>query len=171
MKCLAEAFANESKASIMYSFYASKARKDGFEQIADFFDETSRNEREHAEVWFKAIHGDPLPPTFENLMAAASGENYEWTSMYREFAEIARSEGFDEIAKRFELVASVEKRHEARYKKLLENVNTEKVFRRDEPKTWQCGKCGYCVEDKSAPQKCPICSHSQSFFALEKNNF
>ena len=171
LKCLEEAFAGESKAALKYSFFAAKARKDGFEQIADFFEQTSRNESEHAKLWFKAIIGGELCPTPENLEEAAAGENYEWTSMYKEFAETARKEGFEDIAKRFELVASVEKRHEARYKRLVENIKKDKVFKRDTPKTWQCLKCGFCIEATQAPKKCPVCSHAQSFFELEENNF
>ena len=168
---LLAAFSGESQARNKYTYYASAARKEGYQQIADIFEKTADNEKEHAKLWFKAIIGGELCPTPENLEEAAAGENYEWTSMYKEFAETARKEGFEDIAKRFELVASVEKRHEARYKRLLENIKKDKVFKRDTPKTWQCLKCGFCIEATQAPKKCPVCSHAQSFFELEENNF
>lgn len=170
-KNLQTAFAGESQARNKYTFYASKARKDGFEQIADIFEETARNEKEHAKIWFKLLHGGEMPSTAENLKDAASGENYEWTDMYDGFAKIAMEEGFPRIAKLFEMVGAIEKRHEARYLKLLDNVNKEVVFSKDGDVIWQCANCGHIVIGKKAPAVCPVCAHPQSFFQIAADNY
>ncbi len=167
---LKTAFAGESEARNKYTFYASKARKDGYEQIADIFEETARNEKEHAKLWFKLLHGG-IPDTIENLKDAASGENYEWTDMYKTFAEEAREEGFEKIAKLFEGVAAIEKEHEARYIKLLENIEGGLVFSRDGDMIWQCANCGHIVIGKEAPKVCPVCAHPQSFFQIKAENY
>ncbi len=170
-KNLETAFAGESQARNKYTYFASKARKDGYEQIADLFEETARNEKEHAKIWFKLLHGGEVPSTEENLKAAAEGENYEWTDMYAGFAKTAAEEGFPRIAKLFEMVAAIEKEHEARYLKLLKNVQDGLVFSRDEDKIWQCANCGHIVVGKKAPGACPVCAHPQSFFEIKKDNF
>lgn len=167
---LKTAFAGESEARNKYTFYASKARKDGYEQIADIFEETARNEKEHAKLWFKLLHGG-IPDTMENLKDAAAGENYEWTDMYKTFAEEAREEGFENIAKLFEGVAAIEKEHEARYIKLLENIEGGLVFSRDGDMIWQCANCGHIVIGKEAPKVCPVCAHPQSFFQIKAENY
>ena len=168
---LEEAFAGEAKAALKYSYYASKARKEGYNQIADIFEETSLNEREHAKLWFKALHGGDVPSTLENLKDAAAGENYEWTSMYAGFAKLAREEGFENLARRFELVAGVERVHEARYRKLADNVANCEVFRRDKLQVWQCGNCGHILTSLCAPAKCPVCDHSQAYFFIRPENY
>lgn len=168
---LMTAFAGESQARNKYTYFASKARKDGYEQIAEIFEETANNEREHAKMWFKELNGGVIPSTIDNLLAAAEGENYEWTDMYKEFAETARSEGFTRIAFLFEEVAKIEKEHENRYRKLLTNINDGLVFSRDGDKIWQCRNCGHIVIGKDAPSVCPVCAHPQSYFEIKKENY
>lgn len=170
-KCLEEAFAGESQARTKYDFYASKAKKDGYEQIAAIFTETANNEKEHAKLWYKELHGGEVEPTDVNLNAAAEGENYEWTDMYKKFAEVARSEGFDELAEKFEQVAAIEKTHEERYRKLLSNVNEKKVFSRDGDCIWVCRNCGHIVIGKDAPDVCPVCNHPQAYFEIKPENY
>ena len=167
---LLTAFAGESMARNKYSYYASKAKKEGFVQIANIFEETAANEKEHAKMWFKLLH-DGVPSTAENLLDAANGENYEWTDMYATFAKEAREEGFDEIAQKFELVAAVEREHEERYRKLLANVEGKLVFSREGDAIWQCLNCGHIMVGKSAPEICPVCVHPQSYFQLKAENF
>ena len=168
---LMAAFAGESQARNKYTYYASKAKKDGFEQIAEIFLETADNEKEHAKMWFKELHGGEIPSTSENLLDAANGENFEWTDMYKEFAETAREEGFDRIANLFEGVAEIEKHHEERYRALLSNVDNELVFSKDGEKIWQCRNCGHICIGKNAPEVCPVCSHPQSYFEIKKENY
>ena len=168
---LMTAFAGESQARNKYTYYASQAKKDGFEQIAAFFLETADNEKEHAKLWFKALHGGKVPGTVENLKDAADGENYEWTEMYREFAETAKAEGFDALADQFAGVGEIEKHHEERYRRLLENIEDGIVFSRDGEVYWQCRNCGYTVKLSEAPAVCPVCNHPQSFFQLVPDNF
>ena len=167
---LLTAFAGESMARNKYSYYASKAKKEGFVQIANIFEETAANEKEHAKMWFKLLH-DGVPSTAENLLDAANGENYEWTDMYATFAKEAREEGFEEIANKFELVAAVEREHEERYRKLLANVEGKLVFSREGDAIWQCLNCGHIMVGKSAPEICPVCDHPQSYFQLKAENF
>ena len=167
---LMAAFAGESQACVKYQYYASKAKKDGYVQIADIFEETSRNEKEHAKLWFKLLH-DGMPATTVNLADAADGENYEWTDMYEGFARVAREEGFDEIAALFDGVGKIEKEHEARYRKLLANIEGGLVFSRDEDQIWQCGNCGHIVIGKKAPEVCPVCAHPQAYFQIRANNY
>lgn len=166
---LMAAFAGESEARNKYTYYASKARKEGYEQIADLFEETAANEREHAKLWFKLIHG--IGTTEENLKDAAAGENYEWTNMYATFAKEAREEGFDRIAALFEGVAAIEKEHEERYLKLLENVENGLVFSKDGDTIWKCGNCGHIHNGKEAPKVCPVCAHSQAYFEVKAENY
>ena len=168
---LMAAFAGESQARNKYTYYASKAKKDGFEQIAEIFLETANNEKEHAKMWFKELHDGEIPSTSENLLDAADGENFEWTDMYKEFAETAREEGFDRIANLFEGVAEIEKHHEERYRALLNNVDNELVFSKDGDKIWQCRNCGHICIGKKAPEVCPVCSHPQSYFEIKKENY
>ena len=168
---LMTAFAGESQARNKYTYFASKAKKDGYEQIAAIFEETANNEKEHAKMWFKLLEGGEIKSTPENLKAAAEGENYEWTDMYKEFAEVAKEEGFDHIAFLFEGVAKIEKEHEERYKKLLKNINDELVFSNDGDAIWVCRNCGHVVVGKNAPKVCPICSHPQSYFERKANNY
>ena len=168
---LMKAFAGESEARNKYTYYASKAKKDGYEQIAAIFEETANNEKEHAKLWFKELHGGSVSSTIENLEAAADGENYEWTDMYAEFAKIAREEGFDRIANLFEGVAKIEKEHEERYRKLLKNINDKVVFSKDGECIWVCRNCGHVVVGKEAPLVCPVCAHPQSYFELKKENY
>ena len=168
---LMAAFAGESQARNKYTYYASKAKKDGFEQIAEIFLETADNEKEHAKMWFKELHGGEVPSTSENLLDAANGENFEWTDMYKEFAETAREEGFDRIANLFEGVAEIEKHHEERYRALLSNVDNELVFSKDGDRIWQCRNCGHICIGKSAPKVCPVCNHPQSYFEIKKENY
>jgi len=167
---LRAAFAGESQARNKYTYFASAARKDGYEQIADFFLETAENEKEHAKLWFKLFNGG-VPSTAENLKAAAAGENGEWTDMYPGFAAIAREEGFNDIAALMEGVAAIEKRHEERYNRLLELVTQGKVFARGSAKRWQCGNCGHIHEGDSAPELCPVCKHPKSYFFIEDTSF
>ena len=168
---LQAAFAGESMARNKYTYYASKAKKDGYVQIAKIFEETAANEKEHAKIWFKLLHGGAVPGTLENLNDAANGENYEWTDMYDGFAKEARAEGFEEIADLFEMVAKIEREHEDRYRKLIANVTNGVVFSRDEEKIWQCSNCGHIVFGKQAPEMCPVCSHPQAYFELKADNY
>lgn len=167
---LMTAFAGESQATNKYAYYASKAKKDGYQQIAAIFEETSMNEREHAKMWYKLLHGG-IGTTAENLKMAAEGENYEWTDMYAAFAKDAREEGFDSIAALFEGVAKIEREHEARYLKLLENVEGGLVFSKDGDTIWQCRNCGHIEIGKTAPQVCPVCAHPQSYFQVKAENY
>ena len=167
---LMTAFAGESQARNKYTYYASKAKKEGFNQIAALFEETANNEKEHAKIWFKLLH-DGIPGTAENLLDAAEGENYEWTDMYATFAKEAREEGFTAIAAQFEMVGRIEKSHEDRYRKLLSNVEEGIVFSRDGDMIWECGNCGHIVVGKKAPEVCPVCHHPKSYFMLRANNY
>ncbi len=164
------AFAGEAQARVKYQFFASKAKKEGFEQIAAIFNETSDNEKEHAKMWYKLIN-DGVGTTAENLKIAADGEDYEWAEMYKEFAETAREEGFDEIAEKFELVGGVEKEHEERYLKLLENVKNEVVFKSDKVTVWKCRNCGHIYTGENAPEVCPVCDHPQAYFEIRALNY
>ncbi len=168
-KNLEAAFAGESMARNKYTYFASKAKKEGFEQIAAIFQQTADNEKEHAKLWFKELNG--IGNTAENLAAAADGENYEWTDMYAGFAETAEKEGFPELAARFRLVAAIEKRHEERYRALLHNVETAEVFARCEVKVWECRNCGHIVVGTAAPDICPTCLHPKAYFELHVDNF
>ena len=170
-KNLQEAFAGESQARNKYTYWASKAKKDGYVQIAAIFEETANNEKEHAKMWFKLLEGGAIKSTPENLEAAANGENFEWTDMYARMAQEAREEGFDEIAEKFEGVAKIEKEHEERYRKLLDNINKERVFSKDDDVIWQCSNCGHIVIGKKAPDECPVCNHPQSYFQLKAENY
>lgn len=170
-KNLMEAFAGESKAHTKYSYYASKARKDGYEQIAAIFEETSHNEKEHAKLWFKLLHVGDMPDTMANLRDAADGENYEWTDMYERMAVDAEEEGFSAIAKRFRAVADIERLHEERYRRLLQNIEEGIVFSRDGDRVWVCRNCGHIVIGPKAPAACPVCAHPQSFFELRADNY
>ncbi len=168
---LMAAFAGESQARNKYTYYASQARKDGYVQIANIFEETAANEKEHAKMWFKLLHGGSIPGTAENLEDAAAGENYEWTDMYAGFAKEAREEGFDHIAFLFEEVAKIEKEHEERYRKLLANVENGLVFSREGEMIWQCSNCGHIVIGKKAPEVCPVCSHPKAYFQIKAENY
>lgn len=170
-KNLLEAFAGESQARNKYTYYASKAKKDGYEQIAAIFEETANNEKEHAKLWFKYLHNGEIASTMENLKDAAAGENYEWTDMYDRMAKEAEEEGFTEIAAKFRGVAAIEKHHEERYRKLLKNIDDKVVFSREGECIWICRNCGHIVIGKSAPKICPVCSHPQSYFELRKENY
>lgn len=170
-KNLQEAFAGESRARNKYTFFASKAKKDGYEQIAAIFLETAENEKEHAKLWFKYLEGGDIKPTSENLKEAAAGEQYEWTDMYERMAKEADEEGFDEIARKFRGVLAIEKTHEERYRKLLKNIEDEVVFSRDGDCIWQCRNCGHIVIGKKAPKMCPVCNHPQAFFELRATNY
>ena len=165
-KNLMTAFAGESQARNKYTYYASKARKDGYEQIAAIFEETANNEKEHAKMWFKELLGGQIPDTITNLNDAANGENYEWTDMYETFAKEAREEGFEELAKKFEMVGQIEKHH-----KLIGNIENKVVFSKDEDAIWICRNCGHVVIGKKAPEICPVCSHPQSYFELKSENY
>ncbi len=168
---LLAAYAGESQARNKYCFFASKARKEGYEQIAALFEETANNEREHAEIWFKQINGGTISGTAENLKAAAEGENYEWTDMYKRFAEDAKEEGYTELEALFRMVASIEKEHEKRFLALAENLEKGIVFKRTGTVVWQCRNCGYIHVAESAPQICPVCKHPQSYFQLQEKNY
>jgi len=168
---LMTAFAGESQARNKYTFFASQAKKDGYEQIADIFQETADNEKEHAKLWFKLLNGGAIGSTEENLKSAAAGENYEWTDMYAEFAKTAKEEGFARIAYLFEEVGKIEKEHEERYLKLLENVKEGKVFEAGEVKIWKCRNCGHIVVGTSAPEVCPVCNHPKAFFEIKAENY
>ncbi len=167
---LLAAFAGESEARNKYTYFASKAKKDGYVQIAKIFEETANNEKEHAKIWFKLLNGG-IGSTAENLKAAAAGENYEWTDMYATFAKEAREEGFDDIARLFEQVAEIEKEHEARYLKLLAHVENGMVFSQDGDGIWQCSNCGHVVIGKKAPEVCPVCAHPQAYFEVKAENY
>ena len=168
---LQAAFAGKSQARNKYTYYASKAKKDGFVQIAELFEATAANEKEHAKIWFKLLHGGAIPDTRANLLDAAEGENYEWTDMYAGFAVTAREEGFVEIAALFEEVGKIEKMHEERYRKLLANVEGGLVFSKDNDVIWECGNCGHIVIGKKAPEMCPVCKHPQSYFRVHPQNY
>ncbi|MBQ4572692.1 MAG: rubrerythrin family protein [Clostridia bacterium] len=168
---LMTAFAGESQARNKYTYYASKAKKDGYVQIAQIFEETANNEKEHAKIWFKLLHDGGIPTTVENLKDAAAGENYEWTEMYAEFAKVAKEEGFDHIAALFEMVAKIEKDHEERYKKLLANIEGGLVFSRDGDMMWICSNCGHVHIGKEAPEVCPVCAHPKAYFMMKAENY
>ena len=168
---LMAAFAGESQARNKYTYYASKAKKDGYVQIANIFEETAANEKEHAKIWFKLLHGGSVPSTVENLKDAAEGENYEWTDMYAQFAKEAKEEGFDDIAVLFEEVGKIEKEHEERYLKLLNNVENGLVFSKDGDCIWKCGNCGHIVIGQKAPEVCPVCNHPQAYFEIKAENY
>ena len=170
-KNLMDAFAGESQARNKYTYYASKAKKEGYEQIAAIFLETAENEKEHAKLWFKLLHDGDIPTTETNLADAAAGENYEWTDMYDRMAKEAKEEGFDKIAYLFEAVGKIEKEHEERYRKLLSNVEEKLVFSKDGEAIWKCRNCGHIVIGKTAPEVCPVCSHPQSFFEVKAENY
>ena len=168
---LMTAFAGESQARNKYNYYASKAKKEGYEQIAAIFEETAGNEKEHAKMWFKLLCGGEIPDTITNLEDAANGENHEWTEMYEEFAKTAKEEGFDEIARLFTAVGKIEKEHEARYLKLLDNIKKEQVFKKEESVVWVCRNCGHVHVGKFAPKVCPTCNHPQSYFEIRNENY
>lgn len=168
---LREAFAGESQARNKYTYYASKAKKEGYEQLAAIFLETADNEKEHAKMWFKLLHGGEVPSTEENLKDAAEGENFEWTDMYARMAKEAKEEGFNHIAFLFEEVGKIEKEHEERYRKLLDNVENELVFSKDGDRIWKCRNCGHIVIGKKAPEVCPVCNHPQAYFEIKAENY
>ena len=168
---LKKALAGESEARNKYDFYASKAKKDGYEQIAAIFAETALNEKEHAKMWYKELHGGEVEPTEVNLEAAADGENYEWTDMYEGFAKTAEEEGFPELAAKFRGVAAIEKHHEERYRALLKNVEAQEVFKKSSVKVWECRNCGHIVVGESAPEVCPVCNHPQAYFEINAENY
>ncbi len=170
-KNLMAAFAGESQARNKYTYYASKARKEGYEQIAAIFEETANNEKEHAKIWFKELHDGDVPDTHTNLEDAASGENYEWTDMYKEFAETAKEEGFDRLATLFEMVGAIEKEHEERYRKLISNMDEGLVFTSEGDTIWVCRNCGHVVIGKKAPEVCPVCKHAKSYFERKAENY
>ena len=170
-KNLMEAFAGESQARNKYTYYAAQAKKDGYVQVSRFFEETANNEKEHAKIWFKLLHGGKVADTMTNLEDAANGENYEWTEMYSSFAKEAREEGFDEIALLFENVAKIEKDHEDRYRKLLANIKDGVVFSKDTAITWECGNCGFAYTGKDAVEICPVCAHPKSYFFEKPKNY
>lgn len=170
-KNLQTAFAGESQAHTKYLYYASKAKKDGYVQIGELFEETAKNEKEHAKIWFKLLHDGEVPGTGQNLKDAAAGENYEWTDMYAHFAEVAKEEGFTQIANLFRAVGEIEKRHEERYRKLLKNIEDCAVFSKDGDCIWECSNCGHIVVGKKAPEVCPVCKHPQSYFRVEAQNY
>ena len=168
---LMAAFAGESQARNKYTYYASKAKKEGYEQIAAIFEETANNEKEHAKMWFKQLHNGEIPSTIDNLKDAANGENYEWTEMYEEFAKVAEEEGFTEIARLFRGVGEIEKHHEERYLKLVDNIDNNLVFKKDEEVVWICRNCGHVYYGKEAPEVCPICNHPQSYMEMKADNY
>lgn len=168
---LQAAFAGESQARNKYTYYASKAKKDGYVQIAQLFEETAANEKEHAKIWFKLLCGGDIPSTTENLEDAAAGEHYEWTDMYASFAKEAKEEGFEDIAALFEMVGNIEKEHEERYRKLLANIEGDAVFSKDGDVIWQCSNCGHICVGKKAPEVCPVCAHPQSYFMVKAENY
>ena len=170
-KNLETAFAGEAQACVKYQYFASRAKKNGFEQIADIFLETSGNEKEHAQMWYKFLNSGAVPDTKSNLSSAINGENYEWTDMYKTFAEEARAEGYDEIAEKFEGVALIEKEHEARFSKLRDNIENDVVFKSDKVTVWKCRNCGHVFTGSEAPEICPVCSHPRSFFEVKANNY
>ena len=169
LKNLETAFAGESQARNKYTYFASVAKKEGYEQIAEIFEKTANNEKEHAKMWFKELNG--IGNTAENLQTAAEGENFEWTDMYEEFARVAKEEGFEDLAKKFLAVGQIEKRHEERYRQLLQNVETKAVFEKSEVKVWECRNCGHICIGTQAPLVCPVCNHPQSYFEVVNNNF
>jgi len=168
---LQEAFAGESQAHVKYQYYASKAEKEGYQQIGAIFRETALNEKEHAKIWFKILHNNDVPATTENLKAAADGENFEWTDMYAGFAKTAKEEGFVQIAELFEMVGKIEKEHEERYRKLLANIDGKIVFSRSGEQIWQCANCGHIHTGKNAPDLCPVCKHPKAYFAIKAENY
>jgi len=168
---LMAAFAGESQARNKYTYYASKAKKEGYEQIAAIFEETANNEKEHAKMWFKQLHDGAVPSTIDNLKDAANGENYEWTEMYEEFAKVAEEEGFTEIARLFRGVKEIEKHHEERFLKLVDNIDNNLVFKKDEEVVWICRNCGHVYYGKEAPAVCPICNHPQSYMEMKADNY
>ena len=168
---LRNAFSGESMARNKYTYYAAKAKKEGYEQLASIFEETANNEKEHAKMWFKLLHDGDVPSTIDNLKDAINGENFEWTDMYSSYAKVAREEGFDNIAYLFEEVGKIEKEHEERYKKLLNNIEDGIVFSRDGDMVWQCRNCGHIVIGKKAPEVCPVCKHPKSYFEIKKENY
>jgi len=168
---LMTAFAGESQARNKYTYYASKAKKEGYEQVAAIFEETAGNEKEHAKMWFKLLCGGEIPDTLTNLTDAANGENYEWTDMYETFSHDAKEEGFDEIARLFKAVGAIEKEHEARYKTLIDNIKNDRVFNKEESTVWVCRNCGHVHVGKSAPKVCPTCNHPQSYFEVKNTNY
>ena len=170
-KNLQEAFAGESQARNKYTYFAGKARKEGYEQIAALFEETALNEKEHAKIWFKLLCGGEVPSTIENLKAAANGENEEWTKMYKRMAQEAREEGFNDIAFLFEKVGNIEREHEERYLKLLKSIEDGTIFKKAQKQTWICRNCGFSVENESSPAKCPVCNHPQSYFEVKAMNY
>ena len=170
-KNLLAAFSGESQAAVKYAYYASRAKKDGFEQIAGIFQETSGNEKEHAKLWFKALHDGAVPDTSSNLLDAAEGEHYEWSDMYKEFAKVAKEEGFLELATKFEAVGKVEKSHEERYRTLLSNIKEETVFSKTTKEVWICRNCGHLHDGTSAPEICPVCIHPKAFFEIRAVNY
>lgn len=170
-KNLLEAFAGESQARNKYTYYAAKAKKDGYVQISKFFEETANNEKEHAKIWFKLLMGGSVPSTVQNLEDAAGGENFEWTNMYVKFAKEAKEEGFNDIALLFEKVAEIEKDHEERYRALLNNIKNEKVFKKETSVTWECANCGYSYTGDKAVDICPVCAHPQSYFMVKAKNY
>lgn len=165
------AFAGESQARNKYTYYAGTAKKEGYNQIAAIFEETAGNEKEHAKIWFKALHGGSIPGTIENLKDAAAGENYEWTEMYADFAKVAKEEGFDKLAVLFAEVGNIEKEHEERYRALLANIENDRVFKRDEKQVWICTNCGKIVVSEKAPEMCPVCDHPKGYFQLRVVNY
>lgn len=170
-KNLMTAFAGESQARNKYTYYASKAKKEGYVQISKIFEETAANEKEHAEIWFKLLHGGNMPDTVANLEDAANGENYEWTDMYEGFAKTAEEEGFPELAEKFRGVAAIEKHHEERYRALLRNVEIQEVFKKSSVKVWECRNCGHIVVGEAAPEICPVCAHPQAYFEINAENY
>lgn len=170
-KNLQEAFAGESQARNKYTYFASKAKKDGYVQIGNIFEETANNEKEHAKIWYKLLNGGSVSDTMTNLLSAAEGENFEWTDMYERMAKEADEEGFTEIAAKFRAVGQIEKEHEARYRRLLANIKEGLVFSREGDKIWQCSNCGHIVIGKQAPEECPVCNHPQSYFELKAENY
>ena len=168
---LQTAFAGESQARNKYTYFASQAKKEGYQQIGAIFEETAANEKEHAEIWFKLLNNGSIPKTIANLKEAACGENYEWTEMYAQFAQDAENEGFQDIATLFKEIAVIEKKHEERYKKLLDNLLNNQVFQKNESVCWKCTNCGYSIDDKDAPLMCPVCKHAKAFFEVAADNF
>lgn len=171
-KNLLAAFSGESQARNKYTYYASQAKKEGFVQISKIFEETANNEKEHAKIWFKYLHeGNKIPETLKNLEDAANGENYEWTEMYAQFAQEAKEEGFDTLAVLFEMVGKIEKQHEERYRKLLENVKNNAVFEKPSSVTWECSNCGHSIDSDKALELCPVCKHPKAYFTIKANNY